>query len=564
MSPASTGQWHTLGRWTTERARETPDRVAIDDRGVPVDYGELDRRATALGRSLLAAGCAPGDRIATLTGNSADHVVLFFACAKAALVLTPLSWRLAAREVADQLAIADPVLLLTDQAFGALARSAVARLRRPPTIGELGSTGVEAAVPTPSRNPAEVPPPPREAQDADPLLLTFTSGTSARPKGVVLTHANCFWTNLSLSRTAPVTPDDVVLAVMPQFHVGGWNVQPLLAWWTGATVVLEQTFEPARVLHLIAERRVSTMMGVPAHYLMLAEQSSFADADLGALRLAIVGGAPMPEPLLRTWHARGVKLVQGYGLSEASPNVLCVPAALAQARRGWAGTAYPYVAVAVADPVTGQVLEGPATGELLVHGPGVFAGYFRDQEATDLALRGGWLHTGDLVVRDAEGFFRIVDRLSDMFISGGENVAPAEVEAVLLAHPAVADAAVVGEPDERWGEVGVAHVVVRRGVATDAKELLGHCRRELASYKVPARIWFVTELPHTASGKTVRRALRSQEPATRQPAAGHPPEPPPADRAPTEGPTDAVLPPLGPHAPQPPSAPSHSHREVHQ
>ncbi|TDE89935.1 long-chain fatty acid--CoA ligase [Occultella glacieicola] len=526
MSAASIDQWHTLGRWPAERAREAPDRIAIDDRGVPVSYGELERRATALARGLRAAGYVPGDRIATLTGNSADHVVLFFACAKAGLVLTPLSWRLAAREVADQLAIADAVLLLSDQTFEALARSAVARLRRPPATGELGTSGVEASVPAPSRNPAEVPQAVREVRDSDPLLLTFTSGTSARPKGVVLTHANCFWTNLSLSRTAPITPDDVVLAVMPQFHVGGWNVQPLLAWWTGATVVLEQTFEPARVLHLIAERRVSTMMGVPAHYLMLAEQATFADADLAALRLAIVGGAPMPEPLLRTWHARGVKLVQGYGLSEASPNVLCVPAALARDRLGWAGTAYPYVDVAVADPVTGEVLDGPATGELLVHGPGVFAGYFRDREATDRALQDGWLHTGDLVERDDEGFFRIVDRLSDMYISGGENVAPAEVEAVLRGHPAVADVAVVGEPDERWGEVGIAHVVLRRGIATDAQALIGHCRDDLAAYKVPKRIAFVAELPHTASGKTVRRELRTgattQVPATTVPDPADP------------------------------------------
>lgn len=503
-----TDGWQTLGRWTRDRAELSPEKIAIDDRGVPVTYAELETRAAALAAAFRAAGYAPGDRIATVTGNTADHVVLFFACAKAALVLTPLSWRLSTRELADQLSVADPVLVVADQEFTSLARAALNRMTRSITLAALGTSGIEASVPAPARNPAEPAAPSRPVRDEDPLLLTFTSGTSAAPKGVLLSHANCFWTNISLSRTAPVLTDDVVLAVMPQFHVGGWNVQPLLAWWSGATVVLEQTFEAGRVLHLITERGVSTMMGVPAHYLFLADQPAFASADLSRLRLAIVGGAPMPEPLLRTWHARGVKLVQGYGLSEASPNVLCVPAGKAAERVGWAGLPYPNVDVAVADPVTGEHLEGAATGELLVRGPGVFSGYFRDAEATAEVLRDGWLHTGDLVRRDADGYFKIVDRLSDLYISGGENISPAEVEAVLHTHPAVAEAAVVGVPDERWGEVGVAHVVLRRGTLTDAEELLAHCRRELAGYKVPARVVLTDALPHTASGKTVRRALR--------------------------------------------------------
>ncbi len=271
----------------------------------------------------------------------------------------------------------------------------------------------------------------RDVRDDDPLLLVFTSGTQGAAKGALLTHTNCFWTNLSLSRTAELTSRDVVLSVLPQFHAGGWNIQPLLAWWVGATVVLERTFEPDRVLQLIAERRVTTLMGVPTNYLMLAEHPEFENADLSSLRSAVVGGAPMPEPLLRTWHRRGVGLVQGYGLTEAGPNVLCLPDDEARARSGLAGKPYPHVEVAVADPVTGELLDGAARGELLVRGPGVFAGYFRDPDATARALAGGWLHTGDLVERDTDGYFRIVDRLKDIFIVGGENVSPAEVEAVL-------------------------------------------------------------------------------------------------------------------------------------
>ena len=223
-----------------------------------------------------------------------------------------------------------------------------------------------------------------------------------------------------------------------------------------------------------------------------------------------VANTAMPAPLLRIWHRRGVALSQGYGLTEASPNVLCLANEDAARMLGYSGKPYPHVAVAVADPVTGEILDGAASGELLVGGPGVFAGYFRDPAATAAVLAGGWLRTGDLVERDAEGYIKVVDRLKDIYISGGENVAPAEVEAALLAHPAVAQAAVVGVEDERWGETGVAFVVIRPGLAADEQELLDHCAAQLAHFKVPARIETVGALPRTALNKVLRARLRQQ------------------------------------------------------
>ncbi len=496
---------HTLGRWTSDRARATPDRVAVDDRGVCISYAELDRRATALARAFVRAGLGVGSRVATITGNSSDHVVVFFACAKAGAALVPLSWRLSPRELAEQLVVAEPAILLVEDEFRTLSRSVATRLARTiPTTG-LGSQGVEAEIPTLTftKDAAAR----QDVRDDDPLLIIFTSGTTGTARGAVLTHANCFWTNVSLSRIAEITSHDVVLAMMPEYHVGGWNIQPLLAWWQGATVVLERTFDPARVLHLIAERGITTMMGVPTNYLFLSQHPDFEQADLSTLRHAIVGGAPMPAPLLRAWHARGVALTQGYGLTEASPNVLCLANEDARRRLGSAGKPYPHVDVALADPVTGELLDGAARGELLVRGPGVFAGYFRDPEASRLALRGGWLHTGDMVDRDAEGFYTIVDRLGDIFISGGESIAPAEVESVLAQHPAVADVAVVGVADQRWGEVGVAWIVVRRGATTDDEDLRAHASRSLARYKVPSQFRFVAAIPRSASSKVLRRHL---------------------------------------------------------
>ncbi|PTT59932.1 AMP-binding protein, partial [Arthrobacter sp. HMWF013] len=263
---------HTLGRWTTDRSLATPHRIAIDDRGCTLTYGELERRAAALAAVLQAAGYVTGDRIATLTGNSSDHVVVFFACAKAGLVLVPLSWRLSPRELSAQLGLADAQLLLVEGDLDALAAATCSLLPQPPRIAALGPGGVEKSVPAPSRVLRAGAPRQEarrtEVRDDDALLMIFTSGTEGASKAAVLTHANCFWTNLSLSRTLDIVSTDVVLAVLPQFHVGGWNIQPLLAWWTGATVVLERGFEPGRVLQLISERRVTMLMGVPTHYLM--------------------------------------------------------------------------------------------------------------------------------------------------------------------------------------------------------------------------------------------------------------------------------------------------------
>src|SRR5207249_6752569 len=262
-------------------------------------------------------------------------------------------------------------------------------------------------------------------------------------------------------------------------------------WWKGAKVVLERSFEPERVLELLSEKRVTSIMGVPAIYLFLAQQPGFASADLSSLRLAVVGGAPMPEELLRAWRERGVEIVQGYGLTEAAPNVLCLPPEDAMRKLGSAGKPYPYVEVDV----------GPG-GELLVRGPNVIPGYWRNPEATAATLAGGWLHTGDVVERDDEGYFYVKGRLKEMFISGGENVYPAEVETVLFEHQSVRDAAVVGLTDETWGEVGAAYVVADAPVSEE--ELIAFCRERLARFKVPKRVHFVDELPRNSMGKVVK------------------------------------------------------------
>ncbi len=466
---------HTICRWIRDRSRTTPTRVAIDYQGEPITYRVLDARSDAFAAAFAEAGLRRGDRIATLSGNSPDHVAVLFACAKSGLMLLPLSWRLTAPELRFQLDDAEPALFLVESAWESLAEETGARF-------EL------LAVPEPRPAPVV------EVEDDDGLFLIYTSGTTGKPKGAVLTHANCFWTNLSFDLATGVHAADVVLQVLPQFHIGGWNVQALLAWLKGATVVLERQFDPERALGLIAEKRVTTMMGVPPVYLLLAQHRDFADADLSSLERAVVGGAPMPEALLETWAERGTAVIQGYGLTEAAPNVLCLPPEDAVRKLGCAGKPYPFVEVRLSDQ-----------DELHVRGPNVFPGYWRNPEATAEAFtEDGWLRTGDIAEADGEGFYRVKGRLKDMYISGGENVYPAEVEAVLHEHPNVTDAAVVGRPDEHWGEVGVAFVVAD---GVDEEALIQWCCGRLAKFKVPRSVRFVPEVPRNSLGKIQKQGL---------------------------------------------------------
>ena len=493
----------TVGRWVRDRARIAPDRVAIDAAGVTTTYGQLDARADRLAAALLAAGLRPGDRVASLTHNSAEHVELLFACARGGFAMVPMSWRLTPHEIAYMVDDATPAAVFVDPACDHLADDALALAAHRPARHPLRRDGLDALARTNLAEPVAL------AADDDPLLLIYTSGTTGRPKGAILTHANTFWTNLGFDRVVDVRDDDVVLQVLPQFHVGGWNVLSLLAWWKGATVVLPPTFDATEALALIEDRRVTAMLGVPATFLFLAELDRFPTADLTSLRRAVVGGAPMPEPLLHRWHARGVEVTQGYGLTEAAPNVLCLPPHLATRHVGAAGTPYPYVEVELRDPQGATVL-GPGRGELVVRGPNVFAGYWGRPEDTAAAFTSdGWLRTGDVAERDADGIHRIRDRIKDLYISGGENVYPAEVESVLVDHPDVVDAAVVGVPDDRWGEVGLAVVVPRPGATATAEDLVTHCADRLARYKIPTRVQFVDALPRSAVDKVLRRQIRA-------------------------------------------------------
>lgn len=493
----------TLGRWICDRAATTPGSIAIDDRGVLLDYKTLYERASSLAVRLAAAGYGPGHRIATVSGNSADHVVAFFACALLGIAFVPLSWRLTPVELSDLIHRSGAPLVLVEDEHAALARAAFSLMESAPATAELGANGVERRMPRCVSPRAR-----RPVRDDDPLLVIYTSGSEAAAKGVVLTHSNCFWNNVALAQVMPITNDDVILSVLPQYHVAAWNVQPLLAWWSGATVILERSFHPSRVLQLIRDRRVTAMMGVPTQYRMLHEAPEWPDADLTSLKTVLVGGATIPDDLADAWTARGVGLTQGYGLTEAGPNVLTLPADAVRVHPGAVGRPYPYVDVCLVDPETSLVLNGSATGELWVRGPSVFSEYLDDPVATARVRVDEWLRTGDLVHRDSDGIYRVVDRIKEIYVSGGENVSPAEVERVLEAHPLVTAAAVVGVPDPVWGERGVAFIMRSGPLGED--ELLGFARDRLATFKLPVKTEFVDRLPRSTIEKVARGVLRSR------------------------------------------------------
>lgn len=489
---------HVVGDWVRSRATTDARRVAILFEDRAMTYRELDEASSAMALALLARGLAPGDRVATLSENRPEHVVVLFACAKAGLVLFPMNWRLSDEELEAQLELVAPSIVMVSRAqrarHGNLATDLDATLGLEEALEDLRGSSGTVTLP--------------RVHGSDALAIIATSGSTGRPKGAVLTHANFFWTNLGLDLVAPITREDTVLQLMPQFHVGGWNVQPLNAWWRGATVIIESAFDPERVLSLIERHRVTTMAGVPTTYQLLARAEGFASADLSSLRYVVVGGAAMPQTLLAQWHARGVAVMQGYGLTECAPNVFCLDAADAVAHPASVGHPYPYVEVALLDEPSDSFVEGSGRGELLVRGPSVFRGYFRDPEATRAASYGEWLRTGDVAERDHDGFYRIVGRTKEMYVSGGENVYPVEVENVLTAYGDVVSAAVVWTEHPTWGEAGVAFLEMRPGAALDVEDLRAYCRSRLAAFKVPVAFCQLDELPRTPVGKLDKAALR--------------------------------------------------------
>ena len=468
-------------------------------------YRRFDDRISRLAGSLRSAfGIAQGDRVAVLAPNTTDTFEVQFACGRIGAIFVPLNWRLADPELRAILADCSPAMLAYDPEFTDRAEV----LARDGGIRELVSLG-------PMFERISLDGPPLDQQVAATLddisTILYTSGTTGRPKGAIITHGMNFWNTVHSISLAGIARFTVFLGLLPLFHTGGLNVFPYPVFQVGGSVLIMRSFDPGGALALIGDPAVGIthLFGVPANYQFMAQHPRFRETDIGRLQFAGVGGAPTPDAILQTWQGQGAILQQGYGMTETSPLVLVLDKEDAARKAGSAGKP-------VLNMQTKVVAEDgtdapPGTiGELWVKGPNITKGYWNQPEQTAASFTDGWLHTGDAALVDDEGFYFIVDRWKDMYISGGENVYPAEVENVLYQNESIAEAAVIGIPDTRWGQVGRAVVVVHPGQNLTEDDVVAHCAVNLARYKLPHSVVFTDALPRNATGKVHKPTLRRQ------------------------------------------------------
>ncbi|MGB3183598.1 MAG: long-chain fatty acid--CoA ligase [Cyclobacteriaceae bacterium] len=487
-----------IQRWATYH----PDKVAVReaDTGRSLSYGELDDRGDRAAAFLTARlGLKKGSRVAILADFCLEYAVLLSAAQKTGIILVPLNYRLATRELAFMLDNCQPEVFIADTQYmpkleGHECLGRIRHIQKPATFME----AVEATA------PADLPP--VALAEEDPLLILYTSGTTGFPKGAMYTHGMAFWNSINTASRLDITSDDHTLVCMPPFHTGGWNVlfTPFLH--HGASVTLVKKFEAGEVLAALDEEKATLFMAVPTMLRMMSDDPAFDKVALSSIRYFIVGGEPLPIPTIERWHAKGVLIRQGYGLTEVGPNVTSLHQDDAIRKKGSIGKPNFYVDYRLVDDDGKDCGKGDA-GEFWLRGPMVTPGYWQNDEATGSALQNGWFKTGDVVKEDEDGYLYVVDRKKNMYISGGENVYPAEVEHFLRTHPAIDEVAVIGVPDARWGESGKAFVAIKEGAMISGQEIKDYCTGKLAKYKIPRDVAFVGELPKNASGKVARTEL---------------------------------------------------------
>ncbi len=499
-----------LGNWFNRRTQQTPDRPALTFEGVTRSFAEMQTDIDRLATALKAAGLCRGDRAAFLGFNQPVYFDLLFAAARLGAIFVPLNFRLTGPELDYIINDAGVHTLVVDgphrPIIDGIRDQLCCRLY------------LSADGPAPGWQPvndfvgnATALLDAQATAENDIAVIMYTSGTTGRPKGVMLTHGNFWWANVNAMLGADFSEHDISIVMAPLFHIGGLNTNALVTWQKGGHIILHRSFDPARFLADVARYRVTGTFAVPAMLLFISQHPDFAIADLSSLRLIVCGGAPVPEPLLRLYNARGVPVNQGYGLTETAPSGTYLGNDFALSKLGSAGKAAFFVDLRVVGQDGRTPLDAGKRGEIIMRGPHIMRGYWNKPDATAAAIDAeGWFHTGDIGYLDEDGFLYICDRLKDMIISGGENIYPAEVEAVLYAHSAIAEIAVIGEPCEKWGESVTAFAVLRAGANLDLDELRGWATERLARYKLPTRLEIIEALPRNPAGKVLKFELRGR------------------------------------------------------
>ncbi len=482
--------------WISRWALYSPERIAIQEQGSErsVTYRDLNEMANGIASYLTRSlAIKKGDRIVVLAEYSIEYIALFSAAQKTGLIIVPLNYRLSAPEIKEIIDNADPVWIYYQDTFEHL----LPKDRRKTLLNDLSTLA------TPAKDFVI-----HQVEEDDPIFIIYTSGTTGKPKGVKYTHKMAFWNSINTAISLKINTESRTVNVMPPFHTGGWNVLLLPFLHHGGFTYICRKFDPQTTIAKLSELECTVFMGVPTMLGMMADHPTFKDADISSIDYIIVGGEAMPIPLIEKYAAKNVAIRQGYGMTEVGPNLTSLHQDDAIKKIGSIGRPNFYVHHRIVKEDGTQAAPNEA-GELWLQGPMVMPEYWQNSNATKDAFSddGLWFKTGDIVIEDSEKYIYIVDRLKNMFISGAENVYPAEIERVLRQLTEVKECAVIGVKDEKWGEVGKAFIVVEG--FHDESLLRNHCMQNLAKFKVPKYFVFLDELPKADSGKIDRKFLKT-------------------------------------------------------
>ncbi len=502
--------------WLAKREKLSPNKVALIDTlndNRRITYKEWNRQANRTAHFLRERlGIQKGDRVAVLASNSVEYMDIWFACNKLGAVLQNLNWRLAVPELEELIKDAKPKTLVYSTEFKDAVNKFRVRQDIPSVSGlvALDDKAHDDDLLFSERDEFSTDTPDLPNLSLDhPWVICYTGGTTGLPKGAILTHGNITWNSINTVMSWGVGPNDTAILNAPLFHTGALNVFTAPLVHCGGTSIVCKGFDADQVFALVNSGEVTCFFGVPTMFTMMQNHEHWEQADFSQLKVVISGGAPCPLPVFERFWARGVDFKTGYGLTEAGPNTFWLPPEQVREKPGAVGYPLFQVDCKLVDKEGRVVTQPNKAGELLIRGPHRTPGYWNNPQATAEAIDDeGWLHTGDLAECDEDGSYTIVGRAKDMFISGGENVYPAEVESVMHSHPAVSEAALFGIPDEKWGEIGRAVVALKKGEKLTEQDLRSFLKERMASYKVPRSVYFVDELPKTGAGKISKKQLK--------------------------------------------------------
>ncbi len=501
-----------VGEWPTRWANRYPDEICIKYQDLELTKGEFNARVNRLAHAFQEMGLRKGERVGALMGNSHVFLEILLSLSKIGGIMVPLNFRLAPPELEYILNDSAPVALIYSPEFLQMVdvlRGKVPTIKR--FVCEMeGGAPADVQYETWIGDQSDQEPATKyDVVFDDPHFIMYTSGTTGRPKGAVVRQGQTQWNAINAIHMYNIERPGCSVCCAPLFHVGGLHASATPNMYAGVKLVIQRFFDPVGVLKLIKENRANTMFGIPVMFLLMSQVPEFHTTDFSSVNHFLAGGSPCPRPLIETYLEKGVNFNQGYGMTETATAVTALRTADALRKVGSCGKPVFHTDVRIVDTEGNDMPQGQM-GEVLIKGPNVIREYWRKPEETAATIVDGWLHSGDMGYFDEEGYLYLVDRRKDMYISGGENVYPAEVEDVIMSFAGVADVGVIGVPDEQWGEVGMAVVVKAPDSEITEEKIVEQCRGKLAKYKIPKRVAFVDQLPRTLTGKILKKELRAQ------------------------------------------------------